>query len=81
VVVGNSEEVKIGGYVYAIVTFENLGNHERKRGQCQQPLWDLPEIGHVYTLNNTYENFWLFIPIEGVEDQKYQRVELLQNSP
>lgn len=72
-VVENSDQVKIGKYYYAIVTFENLTTGEKKKGQCQQPAWRKPEIGHLYILANTYADYWLFIPVEGVEDQTLQR--------
>lgn len=66
------EPVKIGQFTYAIVEFKNIGNGETKTGQCQQPGWPMPEIGHIYRLTNTYRDYWLFIPIEGIESE-YQR--------
>lgn len=76
-VIENSETIKIKGFVYAVVTFQNVSTMETRKGQCQQPKWSLPEKGHLYTLVNTFNapnaDYWLFIPIEGVSDTTYQR--------
>jgi len=66
------EPVTIGRYRYAIVLFKNLGNGATQKGQCQQPAWPMPEIGHVYKFVNTFGDYWLFVPIEGI-DSTFQR--------
>lgn len=76
-VIDNSETVKMNGYVYAVVTFQNVTTMEIQKGQCQQPKWKIPEKDHLYLLVNTFHgptvDYWLFVPIEGVDDNTYQR--------
>lgn len=62
----------INGYNALVIVFENVSSLETKMGQCQQPVWPVPEVGHLYRLVNTYTTYWLFIPIEGV-DSTFQR--------
>lgn len=66
------EPVKISGYTYAVLEFADLATGQIKIGQCQQPAWPMPEVGHQYLLKNTYSDYWLFVPIEGI-DSYYQR--------
>lgn len=66
----------INGFTSLIIEFENTTSKELRKGQCQQPRWDAPEIGHIYTLNNTFSDYWLFIPIEGIESE-LQRFALI----
>ena len=66
----------INGFTSLIIEFENTTSKELKKGQCQQPGWEAPEIGHIYTLNNTFSDYWLFIPIEGIESE-LQRFALI----
>lgn len=69
VVVSIDAPVRIGHFDYLTITLKNLGDGSLKRGQCQQPKWESPEPGHIYVLTNTYADYWLFIPIEGIESE------------
>ena len=67
----------INGYNGLVISLRNIYTGETKRAQCQQAHWDRPELGHQYRLVNTFTGhgveYWLFIPIEGVEDSAFQR--------
>ena len=67
----------INGYNGLVISLRNISTGEIKRAQCQQPRWKVPELGHQYRLINTFSSqgveYWLYIPIEGVEDTTFQR--------